>query len=112
MRAISSSLSSICVRLILRAQRAGVDEERLAAPVALVRGGLVAIEEPQADGDPGRVEELAGQRDDAVDEVVADEALADRALAGLRSRSASRWRARSRRGRPGRGGEAKCWIQA
>jgi hypothetical protein len=44
---------------------------------------LVAREEPQADRDLRRVEELARQRDHAVHEVGLDDGLADLALAGL-----------------------------
>jgi hypothetical protein len=52
------------------------------------RGSRVAVvlvfgEEPQADGDLRAVEELAGQRDHAVDEVGLDDGAADLALAGL-----------------------------
>ncbi len=44
---------------------------------------LVAAQKPQTRGDLGRVEELARQRDHAVDEVGLDQAFADLALAGL-----------------------------
>ena len=44
---------------------------------------FVAREEPEADGDLRRVEELARQRDHAVDEVGLDDRLADLALARL-----------------------------
>ena len=46
-----------------------------------VPAGLVAGEEPEADGDAGGEEELGGQRDDAVDQIGLDDALADLALA-------------------------------
>ncbi len=68
-----------CARLH-RAELAGVDEERLAlaiAPAVLeVLAGLVAVEEPEADGDAGGVEELGGQRDDAVHQIGFNDALA------------------------------------
>ena len=65
------------------AELAGVDEEHLAAAVTERAVLAIAREEPQAGGDLGRVEELAGQRDHAVDEVGFDQGLADLALAGL-----------------------------
>ena len=66
-----------------RAQLAGVDEQRLAPPVAEPAVALVAGEEPETDRDLGRVEELARQGDHAVDEVRLDDVLADLALARL-----------------------------
>ena len=66
-----------------RAQLAGVDEERLAAPVAEAAVLLVAREEPEADRDLRRVEELARQRHHAVHQVGLDDGLADLALARL-----------------------------
>ena len=67
----------------MRAQLAGVDEQRLAAAVAEAAVLLVAGEEPEADRDLRRVEELARQRDHAVDQVGLDDRLADLALARL-----------------------------
>ena len=87
-----------------RAQLAGVDEQRLAAPVAEPAVLLVAGEEPEADRNLRRVEELARQRDHAVDQVGLDDRLADVALARLVRRHASRWPGRSRPGRSGPGG--------
>ncbi len=77
-----------------RAHLAGVDEERFTAAVAEAigdaavgvgdfAGGLAAGEEPEADGDLGAIEELAGEGDHAVDEVGFDEGFADLAFAGL-----------------------------
>ncbi len=66
-----------------RAELAGVDEERLAAPVAEAAVLLVAGEEPEADRDLRRVEELARQRHHAVHQVGLDDGLADLALARL-----------------------------
>lgn len=95
----------------LLTEGAGVDEQGLAAAVALTGTRLAAVEEPEADGDAGRVEELAGQGDDAVDEVVTDERLADRSLAGLRR--GQRPVGSTKPARPsGARCEAKCWIQA
>ena len=65
------------------AEVAGVDEQHFAAPVAFAAVVLVLGQEPEADGDLGGVEELAGERDHAVDEVGFDDALADLAFAGL-----------------------------
>lgn len=69
-----------------RAELTGVDEERLFAAVpqllATERAArLAAGHEPEADGDAGREEQLAGQGDHAIDEVVLNEGLADVALA-------------------------------
>lgn len=67
------------------ADLAGIDEECLAFAVAVAAfavGFFVFGQEPEADGDLGGVEELAGQGDHAVDEVVLDHLLADRAFAG------------------------------
>src|SRR5207302_3313765 len=58
-----------------------VDEKRLAAPVALAAGCLVSVDEPETNGNPGREEELTGQRDDAVDEVGLDYPTPDLAFA-------------------------------
>ena len=81
---MSSSVSSRCDAVDQRAELAGVDEQRLAAPVAERRPFfLFAGEEPQADRDLRRVEELARQRHHAVHEVGLDDGLADLALARL-----------------------------
>lgn len=72
----------------------GVDEEGLAPAVAdelrifgvrsLYRaGGFISSQEPEADGDLGGVEELAGECDHAVYEVCLDEGFSDLAFAGL-----------------------------
>ena len=79
----------VCVEFLLRpadhgADLAGIDEEGLAFAVAVAAfavGFFVFGQEPEADGDRGGVEELAGQGDHAVDEVVLDELLADLAFA-------------------------------
>ena len=69
------------------ADLAGIDEEGFAFAVSIVAfainglGLFVFGQEPEADGDLGGVEELAGQGDHAVDEVVLDELLADLAFA-------------------------------
>ncbi len=66
------------------AQLAGIDEEGFAFAVSIVAfavGLLVFGQKPEADRDLGGVEELAGQGDHAVDEVVLDELLADLAFA-------------------------------
>ncbi len=68
------------------AEFAGVDEEGVLAAVAEAAfgvGGFVFREEPEADGDLGAVEELAGEGDHAIDEVGLDEGAADVAFAGL-----------------------------
>ena len=65
---------------------AGVDEQYLSAAVAAVAVAPPAGQEPQAGGYLGRSEELAGQCDDAVDEVGLDQVLADLALARLARR--------------------------
>ena len=64
-----------------RAELAGVDEQGLAGPLAEFSVLLVAGDEPQADGDLRAVEQLAGERDHAVDEVGLDDVLADLAFA-------------------------------
>lgn len=77
------------VEVLLRAadhgaDLAGIDEEGLAFAVAVAAfavGLFVFGQKPEADGDRGGVEELAGQGDHAVDEVVLDHLLADRAFA-------------------------------
>ena len=61
----------------------GVDEEGLLAAIAFLPVVLVPREEPEADGDLGGVEELAGECDHAVDEVRLDEGFSDLAFAGL-----------------------------
>ena len=61
------------------AEFAGIDEQRLALAVPVL--GLV--EEPEADGDLGAVEELAGEGDHAIDQIRFDDCLADFAFAGL-----------------------------
>ena len=66
------------------ADLAGIDEEGLAFAIAVAAftvGLFVFGQEPEADGDLGGVEELAGQGDHAVDEVVLDHLLADLAFA-------------------------------
>ena len=74
------------------AEGARVDEQHLieAWPTRADRrpdpaglAGLVLRQEPQADGDLRRVEELARQRNNALDEVGLDEVAADLPLAGL-----------------------------
>jgi hypothetical protein len=62
---------------------ASVDEQHLAAPVTESVVLLVAGQEPEADRDLRRVEELAGEGDHAVHEVGLDDGLPDLALAGL-----------------------------
>ena len=83
MRAMSSVVSSRWRAVGHAAHRAGVDEQHLAAAVAEPAVVPVAGEEPEAGRDLGRVEELAGQRDHAVDQILLDEPLADLALASL-----------------------------
>jgi len=65
------------------AELARIEEERLAPAIAEAAVLLGAGEEPETDRDLRRVEELAGERDHAVDEVGLDHGLADLALAGL-----------------------------
>jgi hypothetical protein len=65
------------------AELAGVDEQHLALAAAKLSVALVARQEPQADRDLRRVEQLAGHGDHAVHEVGLDELLPDRPLAGL-----------------------------
>jgi hypothetical protein len=92
--AMSSSVSSRCTRSTsvpsLRASMNSVSSpvaHLLAATAEAVP--LVARQEPQADRDLRRVEELARQRDHAVDEVGLDDGLADLALARLLRRHAA-----------------------
>ena len=72
----------------------------------------VAGQEPQADRDLGRVEQLARQGDHAVDQVGLDEVLADLALARLVATTSSRWPARSRRCPSGARWWTMCCTQA
>jgi hypothetical protein len=64
------------------AQLAGVDEEHFVAAIAEAVVPLVAGEEPEADGDLSRVNELARKRDHAVYEVGLNDVLADLTFAG------------------------------
>ena len=66
------------------ADLAGIDEEGFAFAISITALAVfffVFGQKPKADGDLGGVEELAGQGDHAVDEVVLDELLADLAFA-------------------------------
>ena len=95
-----------------RAHLAGVDEERLPAPVAEAAVLFVLGKEPEADGNLRRVEKLARQRDHAIHEVGFDDGLADLAFAGLVRRHAAVGQHEARQARSGRGDEMKCCTQA
>src|SRR5450756_949016 len=77
-------VGELAVRAIhQRAHLAGIDEEGLAAAITEAAVASVGGEEPEADRDLGRVEELARQRDHAVDQVRLDDRAADLALTRL-----------------------------
>lgn len=65
------------------AQLPGIDEERLAAPVAEAPILFFTGDKPEANGDLCGVEELAGQCNHAVNQVGLDDVLADFTLPGL-----------------------------
>src|SRR4051794_10681103 len=67
-----------------RTQSASVDEERLTSPVTEMAVSLVTGQEPQADRNLGRVEELSWQRHHAVNQIGLDDAPANLTLARLR----------------------------
>lgn len=62
---------------------AGINKERLAAPIPEAAIGLRARQKPQTDRDLDGVKELAGERHHAIDKIGLDQVLADLALAGL-----------------------------
>ena len=68
-----------------RAEFAGVDEECFtvagASAVLEILAGLVAREEPEANGDAGGVKELRGHGDDAIDQVCLHDLLSNLTLA-------------------------------
>ena len=78
---VSTRSVRVCIVPSLRASMNSVSPSPVAPAVLEVLAALVAGEEPEADGDAGREEELRRQRDDAVHEVGLDDALADLALA-------------------------------
>jgi hypothetical protein len=78
MRAMSASSSSACTRLTSGAELAGVDEQHLA-----LANGFLFGQEPQAGGDLGVEEELAGQGDHHFHHVGLHHGAADVAFAVL-----------------------------